>query len=212
MAGTVSKQRTGGMFGHDWQPGQATIVALKEVKTIGNDAWTGAKLQGYEYVADVQPDGPGAAFRTVMSDPFDETHWLTPRIGDVLPVKCDPGRQTAKFDTASLRARDKAQKHTARQEQEAQFDAARHATPGEAPSESTGGASGRLLSFKEIQAAGGDPAAAEALRASARAESSDTSGHGSIEQRLAKLQQLRDDGVLTPQEYSAQRQRVLDSL
>jgi hypothetical protein len=118
------------MFGHDWQPGQATIVALKEVKTIGNDAWTGAKLQGYEYVADVQPDGPGAAFRTVMGDPFDETHWLTPHVGDVLPVKCDPGRQKAKFDTATLRARDEAQKNAAKREHEAQFDAARNATPG----------------------------------------------------------------------------------
>ncbi len=118
------------MFGHDWQPGQATIVALKEVKTIGNDAWTGAKLQGYEYVADVQPDGPGAAFRIVMSDPFDETHWVTPRVGDVLPVKCDPGRQKAKFDTASLRAGDQAQKNAAKQQQDAQFDAARGATPG----------------------------------------------------------------------------------
>jgi hypothetical protein len=118
------------MFGHDWQPGQATIVALKEVKTIGNDAWTGAKLQGYEYVADVQPDGPGAAFRIVMSDPFDETHWLTPRVGDVLPVKCDPGRQKAKFDTARLRARDEAQKDAEKREQEAQFDAARRTSPG----------------------------------------------------------------------------------
>jgi hypothetical protein len=68
------------------------------------------------------------------------------------------------------------------------------------------------VSFKEILAAWGDPAAAEALRMSAPAESSDTSGQDLIEQRLAKLQQLRDDGVLTPEEYSAQRQRILDSL
>lgn len=44
------------------------------------------------------------------------------------------------------------------------------------------------------------------------ARSRNLPGAESIEQRLAKLQQLRDDGVLTPEEYTAQRQRVLDSL
>lgn len=39
-----------------------------------------------------------------------------------------------------------------------------------------------------------------------------TPGAGSIEQRLAKLQQLRDSGVLTPEEYTAQRQRIPASL
>jgi hypothetical protein len=34
----------------------------------------------------------------------------------------------------------------------------------------------------------------------------------SIEQRLAKLQKLRDDGVLTPEEFAAQRQRIIDAL
>jgi hypothetical protein len=34
----------------------------------------------------------------------------------------------------------------------------------------------------------------------------------SIEQRLAKLQQLRDNGAITPEEYTTQRQRILDSL
>jgi Short C-terminal domain len=178
------------MFGHDWQPGRATIVALKEVKTIGNDAWTGAKLQGYEYVADVQPDGAGAAFRTVMSDPFDETHWRTPRVGDVLAVKCDPGRQKAKFDTATLRARDKAQTNAAKREQEAQFDAARNATPGSiAPSQGAdaqlgdlqstvagiSGAVGRLSALSDELAAieqakaSGDRAELERLKAEFRA-------------------------------------------
>jgi hypothetical protein len=156
------------VFGHDWQPGHATIVALKEVKTIGNDAWTGAKLHGYEYVADVQPDRLGAAFRTVMGDPFDETHWVTPRVGDVLPVKCDPRRQKAKFDTSTLRARDEAQKNAAKQDQDAQFDAARDAIAGSAvpppePDAQVGdmqsavagisGAVGRLSAFSDELAA-----------------------------------------------------------
>lgn len=47
---------------------------------------------------------------------------------------------------------------------------------------------------------------------STHARSRNIPGAESIEQRLAKLQQLRDDGVLTPEEYTAQRQRILDSL
>ena len=118
------------MFGRSWEPGKATIVALKEVKTFGYDANTRNKLQGFEYVADVQPDGSGPAFRTVMSDPFNETHWRTPRVGDVLPVKCDRSRQKAKFDTKALTAQDKARETAAADEQAASFDAAANQAPG----------------------------------------------------------------------------------
>lgn len=118
------------MFGRNWEPGQATIVALKEVKTFGYDANTKNKLQGYEYVADVQPDGSSPAFRTVMDDPFNETHWHTPSVGDVLPVKCDPRRQKAKFDTSVMQAQDKARKNAAELEQAAEFDAAVNKRPG----------------------------------------------------------------------------------
>jgi hypothetical protein len=34
----------------------------------------------------------------------------------------------------------------------------------------------------------------------------------SVEERLAKLQRLRDGGVLSAEEYEAQRQRILQSL
>lgn len=47
---------------------------------------------------------------------------------------------------------------------------------------------------------------------STHARSPNTPGAESIEQRLAKLQQLCDDGVVTPEEYTAQRQRILDSV
>jgi hypothetical protein len=117
------------MFGRNWQAGKATIVALKEVKSIGRDVNTGAKLQGFEYVADVQPDGSGPGFRTVMSDPFNETYWHTPRVGDVLTVRCDPDRQKAKFDTSVLKARAKARQKAAADEQAAQFEAAASQPP-----------------------------------------------------------------------------------
>ena len=117
------------MFGRSWEPGTATIVALKTVATIGRDANTGNKLQGFEYVADVQPDGSGSPFRTVMSDPFDKTYFRTPQVGDVLPAKCDLRRQKAKFDTSVLKARAKARDKAAADEQAASFEAAAHQPP-----------------------------------------------------------------------------------
>jgi hypothetical protein len=35
-----------------------------------------------------------------MDDPFNETHWRTPSVGDALPVKRDPRQQKAKLDAA----------------------------------------------------------------------------------------------------------------
>jgi hypothetical protein len=68
----------------------------------------------------------------------------------------------------------------------------------------------------------GDPAEVERLTAelerlehgstNARSQARSAPGAESIEQRLAKLQQLRDNGVLTHEEYTTQRQRILDSL
>ena len=46
----------------------------------------------------------------------------------------------------------------------------------------------------------------------ARPPSSSRPEPASVEQRLAKLQQLNAGGLLTAEEYAAQRQRILDSL
>jgi hypothetical protein len=129
-AGIGRREEEATMFGRSWVPGNATIVALKEVKTFGYDANNKNKLQGFEYVADVQPEGSAPAFRVVMSNPFNETYWHTPRVGDVLPVKCDPGRQKAKFDTSKLKAQAEERKKDAEDEQAAAFDAAAGEPPG----------------------------------------------------------------------------------
>jgi hypothetical protein len=67
-----------------------------------------------------------------------------------------------------------------------------------------------------------DPADVERLMAELeRLEHGHTNAHSqvrsapeaeSIEQRLAKLQRLRDSGDITSEEYTTQRQRILDSL
>jgi hypothetical protein len=127
------------MFGRGWESGQATIVALKEVWTAAHEAGTvggGAKLKTYEFLADVEPAAGGALFRTTMHEPFDERHWRRPVVGDVVAVKCNPGRQKAKFDTSAESAGQKAQKRAdkdRRAAQAAQFDALANAAPGTPP-------------------------------------------------------------------------------
>jgi hypothetical protein len=132
------------MFGRGWEPGQATIVALKEVWSAGHEAGTvggGPKLKTYDFLADVQPAGGGAMFRTVMHEPFDERHWHRPGVGAVVPVSCDPKRQKAKFDTSEASGGHKAQKEAqkrARAAQAAQFDSMVNAAPGTPPLSTVG--------------------------------------------------------------------------
>src|SRR5256885_15017927 len=95
------------LFGHGSQAGNATIVAMKETSpaTAGE---RGSYRALYEYVADVQPEGGGAVFRTEIGEPFNIPSWFAPRVGDVLPVQCDPRHGKAKFDMARLKAATKA--------------------------------------------------------------------------------------------------------
>jgi hypothetical protein len=207
------------MFGRGWRPGQATIVALKEIRSIGRHGGIdsgGSKMKTYDFVADVQPTGGGAVFRTVMHEPFDERVWRQPSVGDVVPVKCDPGRQKAKFDTAAVTARDKAQKEATKTEQAAQFDAMVNASPGSPATESdvvrdSDGA---------LRHADGRPyiPSVEELREGLRrkrgeqpaAQRPPAAKPGDRLERLQELADLHDRGVLTDAEFSAEKARILD--
>jgi Short C-terminal domain len=225
------------MFGHKWEPGRATIVAVKEVKTIGNDYRTGTKLQGFEYVADVQPDSGSSPFRIVMGDPFDETHWDTPRVGEVLAVKCDPQRQKAKFDTSGLKSRDEASARAAVDEQAAQFAAALHQPPGSTavsplaqpqsalPDGSR--AAARLLPLSDTIAAiqraraAGDLAEVARIKAEfqgravhgdeapQQSAASPDRGESDVVDLLTKLADLHSRGVLTDSEFAAEKAKIL---
>ena len=149
------------MFGHHWEPGQATIVALKEIPSIGTDG-LGRKYRSYEYVADVQPDSGGPVFRTTMGEPFNESSdihgfgWHQPGIGEVMPVNCDPGRKKAKFDAAASRAQARAQHDQVVDAQTAQFDAMAASSPGTTAGPPSGQAfpSGQRVSV--VNLSGGD--------------------------------------------------------
>jgi hypothetical protein len=149
------------MFGHHWESGQATIVALKEIPSIGTDG-LGRKYRSYEYVADVRPDSGGPVFRATMDEPFNESSdihgfgWHQPGVGEVIPVKCDPGREKAKFDAAASRAQARAQHDQMVDAEGAQFDAMAASAPGTTPAPSSGQAllGGQPISV--VNLSGGD--------------------------------------------------------
>ena len=78
------------MFGRDWEPATAKIVA-KKFKESTETSGT------YEYVADVSP-GSGAPFRTVLRQPPLMSHVVRLSEGDSVRVLADVKHQKAKFD------------------------------------------------------------------------------------------------------------------
>ena len=217
------------MFGKkDLEKGEATIVdkhPKKEGGGIGvNVLW--------EWAADVTVPGK-PSFRTVLETPNLALDFREPERGDVVEVLVDPKTGHAKFDKSDPRLSLKA----ARSERDATFQEA-IAEPVGTPSPGTAGPSGTVVVNGGVQVVSaadaapylqdilsGDPQAKAAAiaglqqSASAAAGAAGTSpvapapsGIGTVQARLAELQQLKDSGALDEAEYQAQRQRILDSI
>ncbi len=201
------------MFGRDWEPGEATIIALKEIGSIGRHGGidsSGAKMKSYEFVADVRPTGGGPVFRTVIHEPLDERTWRRPNVGDVVAVKCDPRREKAKFDTsaATAAAREgEARQAADRAADAARFDAAVNAAPGTTATGAGGGVPASVSRMKEILA----QAKADMARDQVAAPGTRNAQPASVDRldRLAKLADLHDRGVLTDEEFAAEKARIL---
>jgi hypothetical protein len=120
------------VLGREAEPGVATIVARKNVgmRTTGGISAT------YEYIADVQPDSGGPAFRATFKEHFSgqfrNAGIHRPDVGEQARVTFDPRSHKVEFDTAALRAAGKASKH----ESDASFDALATGAPGTTPSAS----------------------------------------------------------------------------
>jgi hypothetical protein len=217
------------MFGHNWEPGQAKIVAARQIASRPPDPETGQDRNSYEYVADVQPATGGALFRTVMTEPFDIPVWLNATIvGTTVPVKCDPKREQAKFDTKAVAARNKAQKEAVKQAQQAQFDAMVNAAPGTnspvgagALNSRGGGALADILQqatadpegfrARMLGQAQGSGASAFVMTPGGLAPPGTPAQGPSTDDadRLSKLADLHDRGVLTDAEFAAEKAKIL---
>jgi hypothetical protein len=109
------------MLGHDWQPGEGTVV---DVRFSGQH---GTNKRGAEphFMMDVRPTS-GEPFRTEVDELPLMFSFRSPGIGAVVKLECDPARKKARFirdDPAiNTKAAEKAQK--------AIYEAERHAPPG----------------------------------------------------------------------------------
>ena len=83
------------VFGHNWEPATAKIVA-KKFKEGGERSGV------WEYVADVTP-ATGEAFRTTLKQPPFMSHVVWLQQGEVVNVLADVKAQRAKFDRSDPR-------------------------------------------------------------------------------------------------------------
>jgi len=181
------------MFGHDWQPAQARIVDT-HIKSTSGDGLAMTR----EFVADVQPvDGP--VFRATIQEPDLATDFWPPDPGDVVKVLVDPKSQKVKFDKSDPKISYKAHKRAEQERFEAEAQAL---AAGEvvAPAVGTDAEAGPR--------AAGDIDFTEVLRSAvqARQQALDPA------ERLAKLQELKDKGLLSDAEFAQARQQIIESI
>ncbi len=87
------------MFGRDWEPATATIVA-KKFKQGGERSGV------WEFVADVTPER-ASTFRTTLKQPPFMDHVVQLQVGAEVPVLVDVKRRQAKFDRSDPQIRGK---------------------------------------------------------------------------------------------------------
>lgn len=203
------------MFGHDWEKGEATIVARNNAnRSTSGDGLT----TDYEFVADVRP-AKGRVFRATIQTPVIATNFWAPDVGDQVLVLIDAKHGKVKFDKDDPRIDYKARKAA----RNARFDQTANAAPGTV-------AQPDQLRAQRVLPAGmfsGDPAqtnaAVEALRAAAlQAMASGNvvsfgspgvaAGTADPTTRLAMLDALKQKGLMSEAEYAAARQRVIEAI
>ncbi len=193
------------MLGHHWEKAEATVVARTvRVHPAGS-------RPRYDFVLDVRP-ASGAPLRVTVHDgpagDFDD-----PVPGDVLRVLYDPKNHHVKWDYSDPWLADSAA------DRRAAGAGAPFGTPLGAPGYGIASSAGSVQYLSGTAASemlnnlfgpGGAEAIA-AMKAQARAQAAQGAAPDAGE-RLARLQALRDRGLLTEAEYEAQRQRIISEI
>lgn len=205
------------MFGSQWDKAEATIVA-RDAKFSGDGS-----VATYTYIADVRLPS-GEVFRATIQEPTIATDFWSPNVRDVVSVLVKSKDRKVKFDKdderLSVKAYEAAQKKA--------FEAKLNQAPGTSPTATTpmGAGTSQLPDSVAAQLAklGIDPTAATqvytanaaqaqaAMAAFTQAAQAAPTPVASPEDRLAKLKDLNDRGLLSADEYAQQRQRILDEL
>jgi hypothetical protein len=200
------------VFGNDWDKAEATIVD-RDAKFTGDGA-----VATSTYVADVRLVG-GEMFRATVHEPTIATDFWAPDIGDEVSVLVRAKDRKVKFDKDDERLSVKA--YHARKKQA--FEAAQQQPPGTPPTAWTPGdlpdaVADKLARLGIVPGAGAqvftaDPAQAQAALAAFTHTAAPAAAAGpTAEARLEQLAVLKGRGLLTDDEYAAQRARIIADL
>ena len=194
------------MLGHRWERAEATVVA-RSVRTQ-----RAGFAPDYDFVLDVRPSSD-PPLRVTIHEGFTapDGGFSNPSVGDVVGVLYDPKNQHVKFDNSDPRLSAGPAKQAV-SEAFADIASAPPGTPA-AGAEIPGGpgSPANVQTFtgeaaNEMLGALLGPGGADAVAGmKARAAGDPTS-------RLAKLQALKDSGVLTEAEYETQRQKIIEAI
>lgn len=136
------------MFGHHWEPAQATIVAT-HMKSTSSDG----RATTYEFAADVVP-ASGPPFRALLQEPKIALDFWPPKVGDVVRAYADVAHQKAKFDKSDPKISYKAHKAGT----DAQFQSAlsqpASAAPAASVPERSAAAAERIAELKSLKERG----------------------------------------------------------
>jgi flagellin-like hook-associated protein FlgL len=128
---------------------------------------------------------------------------------DIVPVRYDASDHSKILvDVPALEAEFQRSQATAKSEKASRIASSEAQFAGPAPDRG----SSEPAAAESSPAGDGTPAAVEFLKSAMRDISASDADQGSVEERLGKLQRLRDEGMLSAKEYEAQRQRILQSL
>jgi hypothetical protein len=194
------------VLGHHWEPAEATVIARNpRAQAAGYEP-------NYDFVLDVRPS-TGPPLRVTIHEGFTAPAggFRSPSVGDVVGVLYDPKSQHVKFDNSDPRL----SAAPAGQAVAGGFAAIAAAPPGTSPSRAGSPDASELAGT--VQSFSGE-AATEMLGALLGSGGADAVADmkaraaGNPAERLAKLEALRDNGVLTEAEYEAQRQKIIEAI
>jgi len=203
-----------GLFRKRWEFGQARIVARQRHKWTPGVHAVNKYATKYDYVVDVVPDSGVAPFRATFTSTFGSDEiFLAPNIGTQTRVRFKEGGEDVQLDGKFLLSQERARKDAERE----QFEVAAKAQSARAPTApvvrmttTTNPAEvqhirDNLQQMREKleRRAAANPGSVIRLGVGAAGGGSDP------RDRLQRLADLHDRGVLTDAEFAAEKAKIL---
>jgi Short C-terminal domain len=207
------------VFGEKWETGTGTMVfAENKNDTKGSSTYRDTIVSNWVYVIEVTPPGQ-EAFRAKVSDYYHSTQLIGFHVGQTFEVLYDAKHKKIKWDPtdATVAARLTHKPTNTPASMDARLDAALHGEPPPATTDSPAQGDGRAM-MAAMRLMRTDPEAGRAAIAAAGGTLQQFSqgppppdavaATSSVDQ-LAKLADLKTQGVLTDEEFAAAKQKLL---